>query len=95
MAQRQLNIRSDEAVERAARLAEALGQTTTRVVEDALRRYEEEAVTAAPPDAPGLTPEARRRSDAIMAAVRRARAHIKPDADWDESWMYDENGLPK
>jgi hypothetical protein len=92
MAQRQLNIRSDDAAERAGRLAKTLGQTTTQVVEDALREYEQKAI---PPDERGLSPDARRRYEAIMAAVERARAHIKPNAEWDESWMYDENGLPK
>ena len=92
MAQRQLNIRSDEAVERAAKLAEALGQTTTRVVEDALREYEGRIV---PRFEPGATPEARRRADAITRAAEEFRRHVRPDANWDESWMYDENGLPK
>ena len=95
MAQRQLNIRSDEAVERASRLAATLGQTTTRVVEDALRHYEEKATAEVPRDERGLTPEVRRRADAINQAVQEFRRHIKPDADWDESWMYDEHGLPK
>ena len=95
MAQRQLNIRSDEAAERASRLAATLGQTTTRVVEDALRHYEEKAVREVPRDERGLTPEVRQRADAIQWAVEELRKHIKPDADWDESWMYDENGLPK
>ena len=36
---RQLNIRSDEAYETAHRLADHLGETTTKVVEDALRAY--------------------------------------------------------
>lgn len=89
---RQLNIRSDEAAERATRLARTLGRTTTRVVEDALRDYEERTI---PRDERGLTPDARRRSDAIMAAVEEARAHIRPDADWDESWLYDDDGLPR
>lgn len=92
MAARQLNIRSDEAAERASRLARTLGRTTTRVVEDALREYEERAV---PRDARGLTPEQRRRRDALEAIFEEARARIRPDADWDDSWMYDENGLPK
>jgi hypothetical protein len=92
MPQRQLNIRSDEAAERAGALAKRLGKTTTEVVVEALRSYE--AVTE-PRDERGFTPEQRRRYDAIMAAAQRARARIKPDADWDESWMYDENGLPR
>ena len=92
MPARQLNVRSNDAVERASRLAKALGQTTTRVVEDALREYEEKA---APRDEHGRSPEAQRRYDAIMSAVERARRHIKPDSDWDDSWMWDESGLPR
>jgi hypothetical protein len=64
MAQRQLNIRSDEAA-------------------------------AEPVDVSGLTPDQRRRSDAILQAAQEFRRHVRPDADWDASWMYDENGLPK
>ncbi len=92
MPQRQLNIRSDEAADRVARLAKALGRTTTRVVEDALREYEQKTL---PPDRHVRSPEAQRRYEIIMAAAAEARAHLKPDADWDESWMYDENGLPR
>ena len=92
MAQRQLNIRSEEAVERAGRLAKALGQTTTRVVEDALRDYE---AKASPLDERGFTPDQRRRFDVLMALADKARANLLPGADWDDSWMYDEDGLPK
>ena len=92
MPQRQLNIRSDEAAERASALARRLGKTTTEVVVEALRSYD---ASAQPVDELGMTPEKRRRYESIMAAVKRARAHIKPEADWDDSWMYDENGLPK
>lgn len=92
MPQRQLNIRSDEAAERAGALAKRLGKTTTEVVLEALRSYD---AAAQPIDELGMTPEKRRRYEALMSIVQEARAHIKPDADWDDSWMYDENGLPK
>jgi Xaa-Pro aminopeptidase len=42
-----------------------------------------------------MTPEQRRRYDAILEAAREARKRIKPGAIFDDSWMYDENGLPK
>jgi hypothetical protein len=92
MPQRQLNIRSDEAAERASALAKRLGKTTTEVVVEALRSYE---ALAEPRDERGLTPDQRRRSEAIMQAAEEFRRHAKPDADWDGLWMYDERGLPK
>lgn len=92
MPARQLNIRSDEAATRASRIAKALGQTTTRVVEDALRDYEEKTTSRAPRQ---LTPEQGLRFDALLKIAAKARAHVLPNADWDDSWMYDENGLPK
>jgi hypothetical protein len=92
MPQRQLNIRSDEAAERAGALAKRLGKTTTEVVVEALRSFE---AAVHPSDELGMTPEQRRRYDAILEAAREARKRIKPGAIFDDSWMYDENGLPK
>lgn len=92
MAQRQLNIRSDEAAATASLLARRLGKTATEVVVEALRAYDE---TTAPKDELGLTPAARRRYDAIQKATEELRKHVKPDMTFDDSWMYDENGLPK
>lgn len=92
MGQRQLNIRSDEAAERAGALARHLGKSTTEVVVEALRAYE---ASVAPRDELGLTPDARRRYEAILEAARQARKHIIPGAVFDDSWMYDEDGLPK
>lgn len=92
MGARQLNIRSDEAAERAAALARRLGKTTTQVVEEALRIYEE---GVSPRDERGLTVEGRRRFDAIMRLAQDTRKRIKPGADLDDSWMCDEHGLPK
>ncbi len=92
MPTRQLNIRSDEAAVRATRIAKALGRTTTRVVEDALRDYEEKTI---PRDEKGYTAEQRRAYEALMGLAETARASLLPDADWDDSWMYDEDGLPR
>lgn len=92
MAQRQLNIRSDEAAERAGSLARHLGKSTTEVVVEALRAYE---ASVAPRDERGLTPEARRRYEAILDAAGELRKHIPPGTTLDDDWMYDENGLPR
>lgn len=92
MPQRQLNIRSDEAAERASALAKRLGRTTTEVVVEALRSYDK---AVQPVDELGMTPEQRRRYESILDIAREARKRIKPGATFDDSWMYDENGLPK
>lgn len=91
MAARQLNIRSDEAAGRAAGLAKRLGKTTTQVVEEALRVYED---SVCPRDDRGLTPEGRRRFETILDIARDTRRQIKPGAVFDDTWMHDENGLP-
>ena len=92
MPQKQLNIRSDEAAGRASLLAKQLGKTTTEVVEEALRAYED---SVAPRDELGLTPEGRKRYEAILEIAAETAKHIKPGMTFDEDWMYDENGLPK
>lgn len=92
MAQRQLNIRSDEAYRLASGLAERLGKTTTEVVVEALRSYD---AAVQPVDELGMTPEKRRRYEAILDIAQEARKHIRPGATFDDSWMYDENGLPR
>ena len=92
MPQRQLNIRSDEAAQRAAALARRLGKSTTQIVEEALRAYES---AASPVDELGFTPEQRRCYDTITEAAREIRKHVEPGMSFDDSWMYDENGLPK
>ncbi len=92
MPQRQLNIRSDEAVERASAIARRLGKTTTEVVVEALRSYD---ASAQPVDELGMTPEKRRRYESILEIARETRQRIKPGTTLDDSWMYDESGLPK
>ena len=57
MAQRQLNIRSDEAAEKATRLSKRLGKTTTEIVAEALRSYEANNM---PVDELGMTSDQRR-----------------------------------
>ena len=92
MPQRQLNVRSDEAVRRAAALAKRLGMSTTQVFEEALRAYENNACSV---DELGRTPEQRQRYDAITEAALEIGKHVKPGMTFDDSWMYDEAGLPK
>lgn len=91
MGQRQLNIRSDEAAGRASTLAKRLGKTTTEVVEEALRQYEDSVI---PRDERGLTPEQRKRFDALTALSLEASKHLLADAPDNHDWLYDENGLP-
>ena len=92
MGQRQLNIRSDEAADRAGRLARQLGKTTTEIVVEALRVYEAEA---APRDELGFTPEQREDYEALRALSRETAKHKPPGFTSDHSWLYDEKGLPK
>ena len=91
MPQRQLNVRSDEAVERAARLGRQLGKTTTEVVVEALRSYE---ASTLPRDEHGRTPEQRRRFEALQALSEEAARHLIPGSPADHDWLYDEDGLP-
>ena len=59
---------------------------------EALRAYES---SVAPRDELGLTPEGRRRYEAIQRAAAEVRKHLVPGTVFDDSWMYDETGLPK
>lgn len=87
---RQLNVRNDEAYETAHRLAEHFGQTTTKVVKDALVEYA----------ARHMPPRKRTKEEIevfvkeISELVAEGRADRKPGATSDLSDMYDENGLP-
>lgn len=92
MAQRQLNIRSDEAYERASSLAKQLGRTTTDVVLEALRRYGAETQ---PRNERGFTPAQQEKFDRLMALSEEASRHKLPGATSDHSDMYDDYGLPK
>lgn len=92
MPQRQLNIRSNEAYERASSLAQRLGRTTTDVVVEALRRYGSEVE---PRNERGLTPEQQRRFDYLMALSDDVSRHKIPGATSDHDDLYDDYGLPK
>lgn len=91
MPQRQLNIRSDEAYERASSLSRRLGRTTTDIVLEALRRYETEVE---PANELGLTAEQQRKFDRIKALASEVARHKRPGATSDHRDMYDEDGLP-
>ena len=92
MPQRQLNIRSDEAYERASSLSRRLGRTTTDVVLEALRRYETEVE---PTNERGLTAEQQRKFDYIMALSNEVSRHKLPGATFNHDEFYDDYGLPK
>lgn len=89
---RQLNIRSDEAVETAKRLAKRYGITTTEVVVRALRRFDDEK--PAVPRYEDLTAEQRATFEALQRLSEEAATHAVSGATSDHSDMYDENGLP-
>ncbi|MEP9378610.1 type II toxin-antitoxin system VapB family antitoxin [Aquabacter sp. CN5-332] len=89
---RQLNIRSDEAVETAKRLAKRHGVTTTEVVVRALRRLDQDAPPV--PTDEELTREQKAEIEALRRLSREAAKHAVPGATSDHSDMYDENGLP-
>jgi hypothetical protein len=91
---KQLNVRSDEAYERAHRLAKHLGMTTQDVVVKALRALdgEDESATNLPSETIAQT----------RAIIRDAVDKLwggKTPTPWnqkdDDDWMYDEFGLPK
>ena len=88
---RQLNIRSDEAYETAHRLADHLGQTTTKVVEEALGEY---AARRLLPSKKVTKEEAEAFLAELDRLIEEARPFRKPGATSDHSDMYDENGLP-
>lgn len=92
MAQRQLNIRSDEAFARASDLARRLKKTTAEVIVEALRVYSEKVE---PRDELGLTPDQRADYEAIRELAREASRHAPPGLTSDHDWLYDANGLPK
>lgn len=91
---KQLNVRSDEAYERAHRLAKRLGTTTQDVVVKALR-----ALEAGDDGSNGLPPETIAQTRAIIQeAVDQLWGGRQPppgNQKDDDDWMYDEFGLPK
>jgi hypothetical protein len=88
---RQLNIRSDEAYETAHRLADHLGQTTTKIVEDALRAYTAGRIL---PSKKVTKEEADAFVLEIQQMVEALRPYRMPGATSDHSDIFDEHGLP-
>jgi hypothetical protein len=87
---KQLNIRSDEAYERAHRLAKRKGKSVTAVITDALRRAEELSPQ------PEVTAEEAAETFRILSELAREGGRRKqPGATSDHSDLYDEFGLPK
>jgi hypothetical protein len=91
---RQLNIRSDEAYERAHRLARQRNVSVTTVVEQALAKLEEPALRTKSGLAPEQIAENKRKLDAALLEMWGPEGPPKGLSS-DHSWMYDENGLPK
>jgi antitoxin VapB len=88
--ERQLNIRSDEAYERAHRLAKRRGESVTTIVTEALRKAEEQV------PAPEVSPEEAAETKRILRELaREGGRRKKPGATSDHSDFYDEFGLPK
>jgi antitoxin VapB len=88
---KQLNIRSDEAVQIAHRLVRKTGMTATEVVVDALRRVE----AAGEVDKAGLTPDQLDDYLALRALSKKYAALVVPGSTSDHDDLYDENGVPK
>lgn len=88
---RQLNIRSDEAVLTARRLAEHLGKTTTEIVVEALRAYSARNMALSAK----TTPE---RVEADLKTLRKMIEDANRDrpagVTSDHSDLYDDRGLP-
>ena len=93
---KQLNVRSDEAYERAHRLAKRLGTTTQDVVVKALRALEKDAqpVLSDQPDEQAISHVRQ-----ILSEARRklwgGREPEPFDHKASDEWLYDENGLPR
>lgn len=94
MAQRQLNIRSNDAYERAHRLAAQRKTSLTAVIEQALVTYEAKTSGIGTGFAPDMVQEKKRR---LRDALRKAWGPDGPPRgpSSDHSWLYDDNGLPK
>jgi hypothetical protein len=91
---KQLNIRSNDAYERAHRLARQRNTSVTAVIEQALRRYEAGSGMAAAELSPEEIAENGRILDEMMHDLWGGKGP-PAGATSDHSWMYDENGLPK
>ena len=89
--ERQLNIRSDEAYERAHRLAKQRGESVTTVVTEALRQAEVQN-----PPSREVPPEDAAETIRILTELsRRASKAKRRGATSDHSDFYDDYGLPK
>ena len=89
---KQLNIRSDEAYERARRIAKRMGTTTTEVVVRALRRYDPDPVVL--PSFEDLTPEQKRDYEHFRELARRARKEMENGPTFEVEDLYGDDGLP-
>ena len=93
-AQKQLNIRSNEAFERAHRIAALRATSVTAVIETALQNYETSIRNLSQRLTPAKAAENRKTLDAALARM------WGPDQEpgklgSDHSWLYDDKGLPR
>jgi hypothetical protein len=86
---KQLNIRSDQAYEIAARLSRRTGRSRADVVLAALLSYAEAKTVRK------LTPKERAFVDELMALARRSAAEAPAGMTSDHSHLYDQKGLPR
>jgi hypothetical protein len=86
---KQLNIRSDQAYEIAARVAKQTGRSRADVVLAALLSYAERRIGRK------MTAKERAFVDELMALAERSAAAAPKRMTSDHSYLYDENGLPK
>lgn len=87
---KQLNIRNDEAYQRAHLIAARLGKPLAEAMVIVLRGYE-----TGLPHVDGLTPPQRATYEMLKRLTREAAKDKLPDAVSDHVDMYDEFGLPK
>ncbi|MCW5696278.1 MAG: type II toxin-antitoxin system VapB family antitoxin [Bauldia sp.] len=89
---KQLNIRSDEAYERAHRVAKQLGTTTAEAVIRALRNIETDLPQL--PTYDDLTPEEKADFAMFKQLAQKARAEAT-NPGFSEDDLYGDDGLPK
>ncbi len=96
--EKQLSIRSSEAADLAAAIADRFGRSQKDVVLEALRRLDKEAGAlgaAAGSSAHRLSWERYTTSlERLRAEVREIEAKTGEKITSDHDWLYDENGLP-
>ncbi|MGL4437770.1 MAG: type II toxin-antitoxin system VapB family antitoxin [Bosea sp. (in: a-proteobacteria)] len=91
---KQLNVRSNEAYERAHRLAKRLGTTTQDVVVMALRALESDRGICAPQSEEQAVNHVKHILDEARRELWGGKEPPPLDHKAMDDWLYDENGLP-